>query len=90
MLSDPPLKMKFSAVKSWAKSIPPGPAKPATSQAISVKTGKSYTNHSSTTPGLLSATSCAASSILTNAITITSTQDPIKIKQDPDSIYVCI
>lgn len=86
-LSDPPPKIKFSAVESWAKSIPPGPAKPATSQAISVKTRKSYTNRSSTTPGLTSATSHAASSVLTSAITITSAQDPIKIKQDPDSIY---
>ena len=89
-LSDPPpKKMKYS-VESWAKSIPSNakPASRATSQANSVKTGKSSTNrYGSTTPALTSASSRPAGSILTSAITITSAQVPVKIKQDPDAIY---
>ena len=90
-LSDPPAKKMKYSVESWAKSIPSN-AKPAsrpTSQANSVKTGKSSTNrYGSTAPALTSASSRAASSVLTSAITITSAQDPAKIKQDPDSIYM--
>ena len=82
----PPKKIKFSTVESWVKSIPPS-AKPVTGPAT-VKTGKSSTNHhSSTAPALMSASSHVASSVRTSTITITSTQDPIKIKQDPGSIY---
>jgi hypothetical protein len=89
-LSDPPpKKMKYS-VESWAKSIPSN-AKPASrtaSQANSVKTGKSTTNGcGSTAPVLTSASLRPASSVLTSAITITSAQVPVKIKQDPDAIY---
>ena len=85
-LSDPPpKKIKLSMVESWAKSIPPS-TKPVTGPAT-VKTGKSSANHrSSTAPALTSASSHVTSSILTSAITIT-TQDPIKIKQDPGQIY---
>jgi hypothetical protein len=85
----PPKKMKYS-VKSWEKSIPSN-AKPAsctTSQANSVKTGKSTTNgYGSMAPALTSASSHPASSVLTSTITITSAQVPVKIKQDLDAIY---
>jgi hypothetical protein len=85
-LSDPPQKIKASTVETWVKSIPSS-AKPVTGQAT-VKTGKSSTNrHSSTAPALMSASSCVTSSVLTSNITITSTQDYVKIKQVPDSIY---
>jgi hypothetical protein len=87
----PPKKMKYS-VESWAKSIPSNakPASRAPSQANLATTRKSSSSncYGSTTPALTSATSrSAASSVLTSAITITSAHVPVKIKQDPDSIY---
>jgi hypothetical protein len=91
-ISDPPpKKMKYS-IEFWAKSIPSNtkPASRAPSQANSAKMGKSSSTnrHGSTAPALTSATFCsAASSVLTSAITITSAHVPVKIKQDPDSIY---
>ena len=86
-LSDPPpKKIKSSTVETWAKSIPSS-AKPVTSWAT-VKTGKSSTNsHSSSAPALTRASSRPTSSVLTGDMAITSAQDYIKFKQDPDSIY---
>jgi hypothetical protein len=79
-LSDPPpQKIKSSTVETWAKSIPSS-AKPVTRKS-------STSCHSFTALALTSASSHATSSILTSNITITSAQDHIKIKQDPDSIY---
>ena len=89
-LSDlPPKKMKYS-IKSWVKSIPSN-AKPASrtaSRTNSVKMERLTTNsYNSMAPALTSASSHPASSVLTSAIMITSTQVPIKIKQDLDAIY---
>jgi hypothetical protein len=89
----PPKKMKYS-VESWAKSIPSN-AKPAShtpSQAnpATMRKSSSSNHYGSTAPALTSATSSscsAASSVLTSAITITSAHVPVKVKQDPDSIY---
>jgi hypothetical protein len=93
-ISDPPSKKIKYFVESWAKYIPSNakPASHAPSQANLATTRKSSSsNHyGSTAPALTSATSSscsAASSILTSAITITSTHVPVNIKQDPDSIY---
>ena len=88
-LDPAPKKMKYS-VEAWAKSIPSNakPASRAPSQANSTKTGKSSTmkHYSFTAPALTSGTSSrSVASVLTSAVTITS--GPVKIKQDPDSIY---
>ena len=81
--------MKFS-VESWAKAIPSNAASCTTSQANSVRSGKTST-HTGTAPALTSSRSQAASSasILTSGISITNAQVPeaVKIKQDKNAIY---
>lgn len=95
-LSDPPSKKMKYSVESWAKNIAnANPASRATSRANSVRTGKASTTgtskrHGSTAPALsASGSSQPASSVLTNAITVTDAQVPrtVKINQDTDTIY---
>ena len=70
-ISDPPPKKMKYSVESWAKYIPSN-AKPA-----SCAPSQALTTASSRS---------ATSSVLTSAITI-SAHVPLKIKQEPDSVY---
>ena len=77
-------------VESWAKTIPSNAASNTTSQANSVRSGKTSTQMG-TALDLTSSQSQAASSasILTSGISITNTQvlKAVKIKQDKNAIY---
>ena len=101
-LSDPFQEKTKYTVESWVKNVHSnGPGScAAMSRTNSVKTGKASANlknsgYGSTTrsaPALTTAgvSSCSASSVLTNSITITNAQVPqaVKVQQDTDvTIY---
>jgi hypothetical protein len=81
-LSDPTKKVKYS-IESWAKSIPLNAKPPSRARSHT-------TTSSRAVPSLTNASShSTGTSVLTNAITITSTAaPPVQIKPDPDFIEI--